>query len=75
MLGEGEAACPVQVPGQSADPAEHLERFHVEVRALPAPRCDQPIDLVLHKDQCSGCVDVKSLDVKYLDVEMVVGAR
>jgi hypothetical protein len=59
------------VPGQSAHPAEHLERFHVEVRALPAPRSDQPIDLVLHGDQCSGCVDMKSLDVKSLDVEIV----
>ena len=29
----------------------------------------QPIDLVLHDDQCSGCVDVKSLDVESLDVE------
>jgi hypothetical protein len=63
------------MPGQSADPAEHFERFHVEVRALPAPRCDQPIDLVLHGDQCSGCVDVKSLDVKSLDVEIKMEGR
>jgi hypothetical protein len=69
VLGESEPARPVQVPGQPAHPAEHLERFHVEVRALPAPRSDQPIDLVLHDDQCSGCVDMKSLDVELLDSE------
>ena len=71
VLGEGQPARAVQVPGQPAHPAEHLEWFHVEVRALPAPRCDQPIDLVLHGDQCSGCVDMKSLDVKSLDVKRV----
>ena len=50
--------------GEPGDAAEHLERFHVEVGALPAPCCDQSIDLVLHVDQCRGSVDVKSLDVK-----------
>jgi hypothetical protein len=51
--------------GQPADAAEYLERFHVEVRALSAPRSHQAVDLVLHGDQCSGrCVDVKSLDIE-----------
>ena len=78
VLGEREAAGPVEVPGQSAHPAEHLERFHVEVRALPAPRSDQPIDLVLHVDQCNRSLDMKSLGFKsligkYLDIELNSG--
>ena len=64
VLGERQPPGPVQVPGQPAHPAEHLQRLHVEVRALAAPRSDQPVDLVLHGDQCSGSVDMKSLDVK-----------
>ncbi|GAT82697.1 hypothetical protein STXM2123_3397 [Streptomyces sp. F-3] len=58
------------MPGQSAHPAEYFKRPHIEVRTLPAPRCDQPIDLVLHSGQCSGCVDVKSLDIHSLDIKI-----
>src|SRR5690606_30194721 len=75
VLGERQPTGTVQMPGEPAHPAEHFEWFHVEVRALPAPRCDQPIDLVLHGDQCSGCVDVKSRDVESLDVERSSGGR
>ncbi|BBC33803.1 hypothetical protein SGFS_050970 [Streptomyces graminofaciens] len=57
------------MPGESAHPAQYFQRLHVEVGALPAPRCDQPIDLVLHDDQCNGCVDMKSLGIKLLVVK------
>jgi hypothetical protein len=75
VLGERQPSGAVQVPGEPAHPAEYLERFHVEVRALPAPCCDQPIDLVLHDDQCSGCVDMKSLDIKSLDIKINVRGK
>ncbi|GHE55481.1 hypothetical protein GCM10017778_44760 [Streptomyces vinaceus] len=73
MLGEGEPAGAVEVPGEPADAAQHFERFHVEVRAFPPPCRDQSVDLVLHADQCKGSVDVKSLQIEdlgngYLDL-------
>ncbi|GAA1349242.1 hypothetical protein GCM10009612_01680 [Streptomyces beijiangensis] len=69
MLGEGEPARAVQMAGQPGDTAEHLEWFHVEVGALSAPCSDQPVDLVLHGDQCRGSLDMKSLEFNYLDIK------
>jgi hypothetical protein len=48
VFGERETARAVEVPRESAHAAEDLQRFHVEVRALPAPGCHQSVDLVLH---------------------------
>ncbi|GLX20970.1 hypothetical protein Slala01_46140 [Streptomyces lavendulae subsp. lavendulae] len=70
MLGEGEPAGPVEVAREPADAAEHFERFHVEVRALSPPCRDQSVDLVLHADQCTGSVDMKSLQIENLDIEI-----
>lgn len=73
VLGERQAPGPVKMTRQPADPTEHLEGLHVEVRALSAPRCDQPVDLVLHDDQSSGSLDMKSLEFNYLDIEINSG--
>ncbi|GAA1532521.1 hypothetical protein GCM10009730_47310 [Streptomyces albidochromogenes] len=73
MLGEGDAAGAVEVAGEPGDTAEDLEWFHVEVGALAAPCSDQSVDLVLHGDQCSWSVDMKSLGVKSLDIKIVRG--
>ncbi|GAA2908739.1 hypothetical protein GCM10020221_01030 [Streptomyces thioluteus] len=54
VLCEGQSTGAVEVASEPADPAEHLQRLHVEVRALPAPCCDQPIDLVLHEISVVG---------------------
>ncbi|GGP97277.1 hypothetical protein GCM10010215_23740 [Streptomyces virginiae] len=69
MLGEGQPAGAVEMAREPADAAQDLERFHVEVRALPPPCRHQSVDLVLHADQCKGSVDVKSLHPEYLDHE------
>ncbi|CAM5371413.1 hypothetical protein SBADM41S_05974 [Streptomyces badius] len=70
VLGEGYAAGPVEVACQAGDAAEHLEWFHVEVGALAAPCSDQSVDLVLHVDQCRGSLDMKSLEIKRLDIKI-----
>ena len=73
VRGERVAAGQVEVPGQPADPAEHLDRGEVEVGALAAPGLDQLVHLVAH----AGIVarSVENLDIKmtsrteYLDQE------
>ena len=39
VRGERRPPCPVQVPGQPGDPAEHLQWFDVEVGPLGTPAC------------------------------------
>ena len=37
----------VQMAGEASDPAEHLERFEVQVGALALPRVDDAVDFVV----------------------------
>ena len=60
---EGVAAGEVEVAGQPADPAEHLDRAEVEVAALAGPRLDQAVHFVAH-----GAQSVRS--VENLDIEI-----
>ncbi len=46
VCGERGAPGQVQVPGQPGDPAEHLERLHVQVGPLGPPGGDQVVHLV-----------------------------
>jgi hypothetical protein len=54
MSRERRTARSVEVVGQPADPAEHLEGSDVEVRALPLPGRDEAVDLILHGVQYPG---------------------
>ena len=48
VRGEDPAPGPVQVTREPGDPAEHLQRLDVEVRAFRAPGLDEPVDFILH---------------------------
>jgi hypothetical protein len=52
--GEGLPTGQVEVAGQPADPAEHLDGGQVEVGALAPPRLDQLVDLVPHGTMLAG---------------------
>ena len=59
---ERAAPGPVEVPGETGDAAEHLERPDVEVRTLAGPRGDQPVDLVLHRPHLPDAVEDAGVD-------------
>ena len=46
MSAERRRPAPVEMAGQPADPRQHLHRRHVQVRPLPTPGIDEPVDLV-----------------------------
>ncbi len=47
MPAEGVGPFPVKVPGEPADPGQHLHRRDIEVGPLAPPGLDDAVDLIL----------------------------
>jgi hypothetical protein len=46
VVGERAAPGDVEVPGEPGNPAQHLERLHIEIRSQGPPGLDEIVHLV-----------------------------